>query len=148
MTSKKSHFTCLIFFIFQMLILTTPILSVIPSAYTLPCCCDDEPLSSSSDHIIITSWFLDILITDSNINLLTSDELQVVYEIYNRMLTTNKLDSNDIVKLCQLKDIVLRDRFSQLELEDFNMLITKKINNVSLSTEEIVRLNEYINLVK
>lgn len=146
MKNKPIKFMLSLFLLIESL---TILFSNISFATILPCHCADEYNSSYIDgENNSPSKYIDIFWTESNIKFLSDDERKVLEDIQNKMSTNNRLNKEDIEQMATLKDIVFKNKLSEIEYSDFKEILNKKKNREQLSTEEVVRLKDYFNSIK
>ena len=58
------------------------------------------------------------------------------------------LDIEDFQQMSVLKDIVFKNKLSEVEYNDFKEILSKKINKLNLTIEEMVRLKYYFDSIQ
>lgn len=121
----KNHISMISFFLLlELLTISFPL-----SAYTcsLPCHCDDEYNSLYTDeNNELLAKYMDIFQTESNIKFLNNTERKTLEDIQNKLSTNNMLDIEDFQQMSVLKDIVFKNKLSEVEYNDFKEILSKK----------------------
>mgnify|MGYP003301172942 CR=1 FL=1 len=92
--------------------------------------------------------YMYIFWTESNIKFLNDDERKTLDDIQNKLSSNNILDREDLEQMAALKDIVFKNKLSEVEYNDFKDILNKKLNKLNLTTEEMVRLKYYFDSIQ